>query len=160
MLLQGTRPRSASDTLMSRRNIPTSPLLTLSPSRGRWSSGRGCAAGNEPRALGLGRVCAEAGRGNTGVRYRRQLAGNECWVQGIAVTPYGRSGRLPEGSSRQGLLYPHTSAQHSYTFLKRHQGARAEARAGAPVGAKEVYSEPSAHTSKRLKDVQLTTQLC
>lgn len=31
---------------------------------------------------------------------------------------------------------------------------------GAPAGAKEVYSAPSAHTSKRLKDVQLTTQLC
>jgi len=37
LLLQGTRPRSASDTLMSRRNIPASPLLTLSPSPGRWS---------------------------------------------------------------------------------------------------------------------------
>ena len=79
-------------------------------------------------------------------------------------------------------------ARLSYTFLKRHQGARSEARAGAPVGAKEVYSvparvpcrsegsvqraspspagaqevysEPAAYTSKHLKNVQLTTQLC
>lgn len=106
LLLQGTRPRFASDTLMSRRNIPASPLLTLSPSPGRWSSGCGCAVWNEPRALGLGRVCAEAGRGNTGVRYRRQLAGNECWVQGTS----------PQACAR---------ARLSYTFLKRHQGARA-----------------------------------
>ena len=34
-------------------------------------------------------------------------------------------------------------ARLSYTFLKRHQGARSEARAGAPVGAKEVYSVPA-----------------
>ena len=66
LLLQGTRPRSASDTLMSRRNIPASPLLTLSPSPGRWSSGCGCAAGNETRALGLERVCAEAGKEYSG----------------------------------------------------------------------------------------------
>ena len=59
-----------------------------------YEVGCGCAAGNEPRALGLGRVCVEAGK------------------------------------------------------------------AGAPAGAKEVYSVPSAHTSKHLKDVQLTTQLC
>ena len=126
MLLQGPRPRFASDTLMSRRNIPTSPLLTLSPSRGRWSSGCGCAAGNEPRALGLGRVCAEAGRGG---------------ILGLGTAD--SSPRL-----NIGFRVPNRKlarAQHSYTFLKRHQGARAEARAGAPVGAKKVYSEPSAH---------------
>ena len=62
---------------------------------------------------------------NTRVRYRKQLAKNEYWVQGIAVTPYGRSGRLPEGSGQEGFS--------------------------------TTIREP---TSKRLKDVQLTTQLC
>lgn len=110
LLLQGTRPRFASDTLMSRRNIPASPLLTLSPSPGRWSSGCGCAVWNEPRALGLGRVCAEAGRGNTGVRYRRQLAGNECWVQGIAVTPYGGQCAFPKAQGKKVSARPFAHA--------------------------------------------------
>ena len=103
LLLQGTRPRFASDTLMSRRNIPASPLL-LSPLpcvRGRE---RGCAARVRAAGPRLGKSMRGGGEGNTGVRYRRQLAGNECWVQGIAVTPYGRSGRLPEGSSRKSML--------------------------------------------------------
>ena len=30
--------------------------------------------------------------------------GNEGWQPGMVVVPYGRSGRLPEGSSRKGLL--------------------------------------------------------
>ncbi|PLA62070.1 hypothetical protein CYK05_06890 [Rothia mucilaginosa] len=59
------------------------------------------------------------------MRYRKQLAKNEYWVQGIAVTPYGRSGHLPAGSGQEGFS----------TTIR-------------------------AHTSKRLKDVQLTTQLC
>ena len=48
------------------------------------------------------------------------------------------------GLSAKGLAAT-ARARLSYTFLKRHQGARAEARAGAPVGTKEVYSEPSTH---------------
>lgn len=54
LLLQGTRPRFASDTLMSRRNIPTSPLL---PSPSLWYE-VGCVAarqGCEPRATWLGK---------------------------------------------------------------------------------------------------------
>ena len=43
-----------------------SPTNSLPPSL--WCEvGCGCAAGNEPRALGLERVCAEAGRGILGL---------------------------------------------------------------------------------------------
>ena len=42
-----------------------SPTI-LSPSPGRWSSGCGCTVWNEPRALGLGRVCADAGKEYSG----------------------------------------------------------------------------------------------
>lgn len=102
LLLQGTRPRSASDTLMSRRNIPASPL-PLFPSPGRWSSGCGCAAGMRTAGYAAWEECAGTGRGNTGVGYRRQLAKIEYWVEGIAVTPYGRSERLPAGSRQEGF---------------------------------------------------------
>ena len=79
---------------------PTNSLPPLPMVRGRVRlCGRERTAG--PR---LGKSVRGGGEGNTGVRYRRQLAGNECWVQGIAVTPYGRSGRLPEGSSRKSML--------------------------------------------------------
>ena len=128
MLLQGTRPRFASDTLMSRRNIPTSPLLTLSPSRGRWSSGCGCAAGNEPRALGLGRVCAEAGRGG---------------ILGLGTAD--SSPRL-----NIGFRVPNRKlarARLSYTFLKRHQGARA-LRGRVPLQERRKCIASQAHTSK------------
>ena len=36
------------------------------------------------------------------------------------------------------------------TFLKRHQGARSEARAGAPVGAKEEYKRLPTHVLSRV----------
>ena len=101
LLLQGTRPRFASDTLMSRRNIPASPLLIPPPCGARW--GRGCALWNEPRATWLGKSVRGGGEGNTRVRYRRQLAKIEYWVEGIAVTPHGRSERLPAGSRQEGF---------------------------------------------------------
>lgn len=47
--------------------------------------------------------CARRRGRNTRVRYRKQLAKNEYWVQGIAVTPYGRSGHLPAGSEQEGF---------------------------------------------------------
>ena len=149
LLLQGTRPRSASDTLMSRRNIPASPL-PLFPSPGRWSSGCGCAAGMRTAGHSAWEECAGTGRGNTRVRYRRQLAQNEDWVQGTSPQACARTAQLylPEATS----------------------GCPSSARAGAPVGAKEVYSAPvhpshkrgthSARRLKSLKNVQLTTQLC
>ena len=115
LLLQGTRPRFASDTLMSRRNIPASPLLALSPSPGRWSSGCGCAVWNEPRALGLGRVCAEAGRGILGLGTADSSPRMNIGVRGIAVTPYGRSGHLPAGSRQEGFSTT-MRARLSYTF--------------------------------------------
>ncbi len=105
LLLQGTRPRSASDTLMSRRIIPTSPLLPspLPVVRGRV---RGCAAGMRTAGYSAWEECARRGGRNTRVGYRRQLAKIEYWVQGTS----------PQACAR---------ARLSYTFLKRHQGARA-----------------------------------
>ena len=55
-----------------------SPTI-LSPSPGRWSSGCGCTVWNDPRALGLGRVCAEAGRGILGLGTADSLPGDEDW---------------------------------------------------------------------------------
>ena len=150
LLLQGTRPRSASDTLMSRRNIPASPLppsFPLSVVRGRAQL-----CGKRVRTTGYSvwEDCAGTRRGNAGVRYRKQLAQNEDWVQGAypQVCAYTAQLYLPEATS----------------------GCPSSARAGAPVGAKEVYSAPASPPHKRgmhpvrhlksLKNVQLTTQLC
>ena len=47
--------------------------------------------------LGLGRVYAEAGGGNTGVRYRRQLAGICGLIAGCGGGSVGASGCLPAG---------------------------------------------------------------
>ena len=80
---------------------PTS--LPLPVVRGRV---RGCAAGMRTAGCSLWEECAGTGRGNTRVRYRRQLAKIEYWVQGTS----------PQACAR---------ARLSYTFLKRHQGARA-----------------------------------
>ena len=167
---------------MSRRNIPASPLLTLSPSPGRWSSGCGCAVWNEPRALGLGRVCAEAGKEYSG-EVPQKLAGRRRLVAGYGGGSVETSVRLPEGSGQEGFSTTCERAAQLY-LPEATSGCPSSARAGAPVGAKEVYSVPSAHqsepstpaspsagaeevysgpsahTSKHLKDVQLTTQLC
>ena len=69
--------------------------------------------------------CAGTRRGNAGVRYRKQLAQNEDWVQGAypQVCAYTAQLYLPEATS----------------------GCPSSARVGAPVGEKEVYSVPSAH---------------
>ena len=85
--------------------------------------------------LGLGRVYAEAG-GNTGVRYRRQLAKNERWVEGIAVTPYGRSRRLPEGSRQEGFSTTMRARTAQLYLPEATSGCPSSARAGAPVGTR------------------------
>ena len=170
LLLQGTRPRSASDTLMSRRNIPASPPLPSPPSL--WCE-VGCVAarqGCEPRAARCGKSVRERGGGNTRVRYRRQLAKIEYWVEGIAVTPYGRSERLPAGSRQEGFSTTMRARTAQLYLPEATSGCPSSARAGAPVGAKEVYSAPAfplhnrgTHPARRLKiltNVQLTTQLC
>lgn len=148
LLLQGTRPRSASDTLMSRRNIPASPLLLSPPSPGRWSSGCGCAAGMRTAGYAAWEECAGTGRGNTGVGYRRQLARIEYWVEGIAVTPYGSSGRLPAGSRQEGFSTTMRARTAQLYLPEATSGCPSSARAGAPVGAKEVYSAPATRISK------------
>ena len=59
LLLQGTRPRFASDTLMSRRNIPASPLLFPSLRAGGVVGAAALYRANRG-LLGLGRVCGNA----------------------------------------------------------------------------------------------------
>ena len=159
LLLQGTRPRSASDTLMSRRNIPTSPL-PLFPSPGRWSSGCGCRGRGANRGLlGLGRVCGNGegeywGEVPQAARRETKIGSRVWWW-------FRRDVRAPSrGLIKTGLVVaPYERAAQLY-LPEATSGCPSSARAGAPVGAKEVYSVPSAHTSQRLKDVQLTTQLC
>ena len=103
LLLQGTRPRFASDTLMSRRNIPASPLLIPPPCGARW--GRGCALWNEPRATLFGKTVRERGGGMLGLGTANSLP------------------RMKIGFRAPTRRFVHTRL--SYTFLKRHQGARA-----------------------------------
>lgn len=102
LLLQGTRPRFASDTLMSRRNIPASPLLSSPLLRAGGVVGADARCGTN-HGRSAWEECARRRGRNTRVRYRKQLAKNEYWVQGIAVTPYGRSGHLPAGSDQEGF---------------------------------------------------------
>lgn len=66
LLLQGTRPRSASDTLMSRRNIPASPLLP-SPLRAGGVVGAATAAGVRTAAARCGKSVRERGGGILGL---------------------------------------------------------------------------------------------
>lgn len=86
MLLQGTRPRFASDTLMSRRNIPASPLLIPSPLREGGVVSAGC-NGDEPWETQLGKSVRGGGKGDALVRYRGQLAGEQDRYLGAVVVP-------------------------------------------------------------------------
>ena len=139
-------------TGLSSASLPPLPVV-----RGRGAAVRqGC----EPRATLLGKSVRGEGGRNTGVGYRRQLAKIEYWVEGIAVTPYGRSERLPAGSRQEGFSTTMRARTAQLYLPEATSGCPSSARAGAPVGAKEVYSAPAAHASKHLKDVQLTTQLC
>ena len=119
--------------------------------------GAGC-VGSEPRAARLGKGVRGGGVGNTRVRYRRQLTGKRDRYLGEVVAQLRRSGCLPAGSARKGLpqLRERGAAIPSCSDIRVPELCEG----GSPAGAKEVYSVPSAHTSKRLKDVQLTTQLC
>ena len=87
LLLQGTRPRFASDTLMSRRNIPASPSASL-PSL--WCEvGCGCRGRDANRGtLDLGRVCAEGGgRGILGLGTADSLPRETDRYLGAEVVP-------------------------------------------------------------------------
>mgnify|MGYP001013052902 CR=1 FL=1 len=121
---------------------------SLPPSPGRWSSGCGCAAGMRTAGYAAWEECAGTGRGNTGVGYRRQLARIEYWVEGIAVTPYGSSGRLPAGSRQEGFSTTMRARTAQLYLPEATSGCPSSARAGAPVGAKEVYSAPATRISK------------
>ena len=103
------------------------------------------------------------------MRYRRQLAKNEYWVQGIAVVPQGRQCAFRE-LIETGLVVAPCERTAQLYLPEATSGCPSSARAGAPVGAKEVYSAPAFPLHKRgthpvrhlksLKNVQLTTQLC
>ncbi len=131
---------------------------SLSPSL--WCEvGCGCAAGNEPRSLGLERVCGNGegeywGEVPQAARRETKIGSRVWWW-------FRRDVRAPSrGLIKTGLVVaPYERAAQLY-LPEATSGCPSSARAGAPVGAKEVYSVPSAHTSQRLKDVQLTTQLC
>lgn len=100
LLLQGTRPRFASDTLMSRRNIPASPLL-----RAGGVVGAAARCGTN-RGRSVWEECAGTGRGNTGVRYRRQLAGRRRLVAGYGGGSVGTSVRLPRAHRDRACCSP------------------------------------------------------
>lgn len=112
----------------------------FSPSPGRWSSGCGCAVWNEPRALGLGRVCGNGegeywGEVPQTARRGRQIG---IWVPWW----FRRDVRVPS----RGLLARRAQRNHARTaqlyLPEATSGCPSSARAGAPVGAKEVYSAP------------------
>ena len=126
---------------MSRRNIPASPLFPSSPPlpvvRGRVR----VTSGASRELLGLGRVCAEAGKeywGEVPQTARREMQIG-IWVRwwfslgGQGAYQRARCERACRNHASAVLLYlPAATA-----------GCPSSARAGAPVGAKEVYSAPS-----------------
>ncbi len=145
---------------MSRRNIPTSPLLTLSPSPGRWSSGCGYAVRGLTAGDSAWKECARRRGRNTRVRYRKQLAKNEYWVQGIAVTPYGRSGHLPAGSRQEGFSTTMRARTAQLYLPEAASGCPSSARAGPPVGAKEGYNTPNRKESGIARSDIRVPELC
>ena len=168
MLLQGTRPRFASDTLMSRRNIPASPLLIPSPSPGRWSSGCGCTVWNDPRALGLGRVCAEAGRGILGLGTADSSPGNgigiwvRWWLSLGGQGAYQRAQRERACRNCASAVPLYLPAATSGCPSSARAGPLQERRkciARQPIPYTSEEHTPQA-TPKHLKNVQLTPQLC
>ncbi len=99
---------------------PTNSLPSL------WCEvGCGCVAGVRTAGYSVWEECAGTGRGNTGVRYRRQLAKNEYWGSGHCGDSVWEVSAPSRELGARRLQHDHASARLSYTFLKRHQGARA-----------------------------------
>ena len=130
-----------------------------SPLREGGIVGAGC-VGSEPRVARLGKSVRGSGEGNAGVRHRRQLAKNEYWGSGHCGDSIWVVRAPSRGLIETGLVVAPCERAAQLYLPEATSGCPSSARAGAPAGAKEVYSVPSAHTSKHLKDVQLTTQLC
>ena len=114
----------------------------------------GC-VGSEPRAARLGKGVRGGGEGILGLGTAYSLPGNKI---GIWVRWWFRRGvwAPTRGLAMKGFLVALASAVPLY-LPEATSGCPSSARAGAPVGAKEVYSVPSAHTSQRLKDCLLYT---
>ena len=143
----------------------------LSPTNppSRWCEvGRGSSEGTNRRLLGLGRV-----RGNGEGEYSGEVPQTTRRGRQIGIwVPwwFRRDVRVPS----RGLVARRAQRNHARTdqlyLPEATSGCPSSARAGAPVGTKEVCSVsvvpyPSEEhtpqdTSKHLKDVQLTTQLC
>ena len=126
---------------------------SLSPSL--WCEvGRGCAAGNEPRALGFGRVCGN-GEGEYWGEVP-QAARRNMRVNSRVRWRFRRGVWVPtRGLAMKGFFVAHASAVPLY-LPEATSGCPSPARAGAPAGAKEAYSELSTHI-KSLKIIQIIT---
>ena len=88
------------------------------------------------------------------MRYPRRIPAREDGIarSDIRVSEAKR-GRVPcrsDGEYRLPLCHLLRRVGGACTFLKRHQGARSEARAGAPVGAKEEYKRLPTHVLSRV----------
>ena len=125
--------------------------------------GAGC-VGSEPRAARLGKGVRGGGEGILGLGTADSSPGMNVEFKALRWFSLGGQGTFPKGCR-------YTCERAAQLYLpEATSGCPSSARAGAPVGAKEVCSVsvvpyPSEeHTpqdaSKHLKDVQLTTQLC
>ena len=121
-----------------------SPAYPPSPDRGR--SGGGSSEGTNCGLLGLGRVCAEAGKEYSGWVPQTAYRGRQI---GIWVPRWFR--RDVEAPTRRlaakGLIATMRARTDQLYLPDATSGCPSSARAGAPVGAKEVYSVPSAYQS-------------
>ncbi len=120
-----------------------SPAIPLSP--GRWSSWCGCAAGVRTAGYSAWEECARIGGRGTRVRYRRQLAGRRRLVAGYGGGSVWEVSAPSRELGARRFQHDHASAQHSYTFLKRHQGARA-LRGRVPLQERRKCIAGQAHT--------------
>ena len=142
--------------LMSRRNIPASPLPLSSPLRAGGVVGADARCRTNRGTLGLGRVCAERGKGYSGevpqTARRETKVGSRVWWW------FRRDVSAPSrGIGARRFQHDHASAHGpaipSWSDIRVPESCEG----GSPVGAKEVYSEPAAYASKHLKNIQLTT---